>query len=250
MCEEYRERLLAEVSGGSYTATKDIYRLSWHDLHLDADILRRVFSVGLPAGIQSIITAFSNIFVQSYINYFGSGVMAGWSCYNKIDMFIMLPMNSLALAATTFVSQNIGAGQEKRANEGTKTTILLTLGITGVIAVAIYAFAPFAVELFTQDSEVVKFGSMFLRLNVFFMLFNCINHVLAGALRGRGDSRAPMVIMLTGFVAIRQTYLFIMTRFIANTPALVGFGYPVGWMATCVMELLYWYSTRSRRSYN
>ena len=232
------------------TMTKDIYRLSWKDLHLDMDILRRVFSVGLPAGIQSIITAFSNIFVQSYINYFGSGVMAGWSCYNKIDMFIMLPMNSLALAATTFVSQNIGAGQEKRADEGTRTTILLTLGITGVIAVAIYAFAPLAVELFTQDSEVVNYGSMFLRLNVFFMLFNCINHVLAGALRGRGDSRAPMVIMLTGFVAVRQTYLFIMTRFIANTPGAVGFGYPVGWMATCVMELLYWYSTRSRRSYN
>ena len=228
------------------TVTKDIYRLSWKDLHIDMNILRRVFAVGLPAGIQSIITAFSNIFVQSYINYFGSGVMAGWSCYNKIDMFIMLPMNSLALAATTFVSQNIGAGLSKRADEGTKTTILLTLGITGVIAIAIFAFAPFTVELFTQDSEVVKYGAMFLRTNVFFMLFNCINHVLAGALRGRGDSRGPMIIMLTGFVAIRQTYLFIMTRFISNTPALVGFGYPVGWMATCVIELLYWYYNRSQ----
>jgi len=49
-----------------------------------------------------------------------------------------------------------------------------------------------------------------------------------------------MVIMLTGFVAIRQTYLFFMTRFISNTPVTVGFGYPVGWMATCVMEVLYY----------
>ena len=50
-----------------------------------------------------------------------------------------------------------------------------------------------------------------------------------------------MVIMLIGFVAIRQTYLFIMTRFISNTPAAVGFGYPVGWMITCVLEVTYYF---------
>ncbi|MBR4162946.1 MAG: MATE family efflux transporter [Solobacterium sp.] len=221
------------------TKTTDIYRFSWNDMHVDFEILRAVFAVGLPAAIQSVITAFSNIFVQSYINYFGSGVMAGWSCYNKIDMFIMLPMNSMAMAATTFVSQNIGAGQEKRANEGTKTAIILSLLITGGIAALIYLFAGLAVSLFTQDKEVIDYGAMFLRLNVFFLLLNCINHVLAGALRGRGDSRGPMVIMLTGFVLIRQIYLFVMTRFIANTPSTVGFGYPVGWMVTCVLEVLY-----------
>ncbi len=221
------------------TRSKDIYRFTWSDMKIDRDILRRVFSVGLPAGIQSVITAFSNIFVQSYINFFGSGVMAGWSCYNKIDMFVMLPMSSMALAATTFVSQNIGAGQKERADEGTKTAILMTLAITGVIAALIWVFAEAAVGLFTQDSDVVGCGVLFLRMNVFFLLFNCINHVLAGALRGRGDSRGPMIIMLTGFVAIRQIYLFVMTRFIMNTPAAVGFGYPVGWMVTCVLEVLY-----------
>ena len=221
--------------------TKDIYRFTWSDMHVDTELLSKVFAVGMPAAIQSVITAFSNIFVQSYINYFGSGVMAGWSCYNKIDMFIMLPMNSMAMAATTFVSQNIGAGQMKRANEGTRTTILLTLGITAVIASMIWTFAPAAVALFSQDPDVIRYGSLFLRTNVFFLLFNCINHVLAGSLRGRGDSRAPMIIMLIGFVAIRQTYLFVMTHFISNTPAAVGFGYPVGWTATCIMEVSYWF---------
>ena len=221
------------------TRTKDVYRFSWHDMQIDFGILKAVFGVGLPAAIQSVITAFSNIFVQSYINYFGSSVMAGWSCYNKIDMFIMLPMSSMAMAATTFVSQNTGAGLDKRANDGTRTAIILSLVITGGIAAMIYLFADLAVSLFTQDHEVIHYGVLFLRLNVFFLLLNCINHVLAGALRGRGDSRGPMIIMLTGFVLIRQIYLFIMTRFIANTPSTVGFGYPVGWMITCVLEILY-----------
>ena len=61
------------------TRTKEIYRMSWRDLRIDLPVLRRIFSVGLPAGIQSVITAFSNVFVQSYVNFFGSSVMAGWS---------------------------------------------------------------------------------------------------------------------------------------------------------------------------
>ena len=230
------------------STTKDIYRFDWKDMRLNMDILKNVFSIGLPAAIQSVITAFSNIFVQSYINHFGSGVMAGWSCYNKIDMFIMLPMNSMALAATTFVSQNIGAGKPRRAEEGTRTTIPLTLLITGVIAALIWIFSNTAVRLFSSDADVISYGTLFLRTNIFFLLFNCITHVLAGSLRGRGYSRAPMVIMLIGFVLIRQIYLFIMANYISNTPAAIGFGYPVGWMVACVLELLY-YHFRVRSSY-
>ena len=83
------------------TRTHDIYRLSWRDLGINPSVLRRIFAVGLPAGIQSVITAFSNIFVQSYVNFFGSSVMAGWASYNKLDQFIMLPIQSTAMAATT-----------------------------------------------------------------------------------------------------------------------------------------------------
>ena len=223
------------------THSTDIYRLTWKDLCFDKDILKHIFSVGLPAGIQSVITAFSNVFVQSYVNFFGSTCMAGWSCYNKLDSFIMLPMQSMAMAATTFVSQNIGAKQEARANRGTYTTVALTVGVTAVIAAALYVFAPQATGLFTSDDAVIEFGVLFLRANVFFLLFNCVNHTLAGALRGRGDSRGPMVIMLAAFVAIRQVYLVVVTRFIANTPLLVGLGYPVGWTCCCIIEVTYFY---------
>lgn len=223
------------------TRTRDIYRLTWRDLRIDGPVLRRIFSVGLPAGIQSVITAFSNVFVQSYINFFGSSCMAGWSCYNKLDQFIMLPMQSTALAATTFVGQNIGAKQYERANRGTRDTILLSVGITAVIAVVLVIFAPAAVGLFSQDASVIEFGVLFMRMNTFFLLFNCVNHTLAGALRGRGDSQGPMFIMLLSFVAIRQIYLFIITRFVANTPRLVGFGYPVGWMCCCAIEVTYYF---------
>lgn len=221
--------------------THDVYRFTLRDMHIDPPTLKHIFSVGLPAAVQSVITAFSNVFVQSYINYFGSSCMAGWSSYNKLDSFIMLPMQSMAMAATTFVSQNMGARQEERATRGTRTAVLMSVGVTFFIAVFLYVFAEPSVRLFSNDSSVIAFGVLFLQTNVFFLLFNCINHVLAGALRGRGDSRGPMIIMLTSFVAIRQVYLFILTRYIANVPKWVGFGYPVGWGACCIIELTYYY---------
>ena len=223
------------------TRSDDIYRLSWHDLSIDRAILGSIFAIGLPAGIQSVITAFSNVFVQSYINFFGSSCMAGWSCYNKLDQLVMLPMQSMSMAATTFVSQNIGAGREERANRGTVITVSMAVGVTAVIVALLCLFAAPAVGLFSPDESVIAYGVLFIRANCFFLLFNCVNHVLAGALRGRGDSRGPMIIMLLSFVGIRQIYLFAVTRFVANTPLLVGFGYPVGWTTCCIIEVTYFF---------
>ena len=229
--------------------TDDIYWFSFRDMCLDKGILGQIFRIGLPTALQSVITSFSNIFVQAYINFFGATVMAGWGCYNKIDQFIMLPMQSMAMASTTFVSQNIGAQKIKRAEKGTYITTGLTLLITGVIIALLEIFAAPSVELFSQDPDVVRFGVLFIRANVWFLLFNCVNHVLAGALRGMGDSKGPMLIMILTFVAVRQTYLFIMTRYIVNTPLSVGVGYPVGWVSCCIVEMVYFLLRRKRLLY-
>ena len=227
--------------------TRDIYRLECRELCIRWPILRRVFAIGLPAAVQSVITALSNVFVQGYINVFGSDVMAGWSSYNKLDQFIMLPMQSMAMSATTFVSQNVGAGNDRRSDRGTVAALGLTCAVTGSIIALLVAFAPGAVRLFSPDEAVIRYGVLFIRTNVIFLLFNCINHVLAGALRGRGDSRGPMIIMLASFVALRQIYLFVVTHYFANTPRIVGIGYPVGWVSCCAAELLYFALKRRKR---
>ena len=221
--------------------SKDIYRLTIPDLKIDPSIMKLIVIIGLPTGVQQVITAFSNVFVQSYVNFFGSDVMAGWSSYNKLDSFIMLPMQSMAMAATTFVSQNVGAGKIKRAEEGTWTVIEMGLITTGFIAMCLFIFARPAIRMFSAEEAVIEYGSLFIHTNVFFLMFNCINHTLASSLRGRGDSTGPMIIMLSTFVLLRQTYLFIVTHFIANTPRIVGFGYPVGWMSCCLLEVSYYF---------
>lgn len=221
--------------------TRDIYYFSWRDLQCDRSVLMDIFRIGLPAGIQAVITSFSNVFVQSYVNRFGSACMAGWSCYNKLDQFIMLPLQSVSQAATTFVGQNVGANRMDRVKKGTTRSLMLTFSITAVVASTLFLFAPAANGIFTNDSMVIEYGTLFIRTNVFFLLFNCITHTLAGALRGRGDSTGPMVIMILNFVVVRQIYLFVVTHFVSNTAQLVGFSYPVGWTSCCIVEVLYYY---------
>ena len=114
--------------------------------------------------------------------------------------------------------------------------------------IVLAVFAPQAVRLFSPEPEVIRYGVLFIRTNVFFLLFNCVNHVLAGALRGRGDAVGPMIIMLSSFVVVRQIYLYLATHYIANTPRIVGLGYPVGWVCCCVIELIYAAIQRRRRN--
>lgn len=227
--------------------TDEIYHFSFRDLTINLRLLSQILRIGLPNGVQSAITAFSNIFVQSYVNHFGSTVMAGWAGYNKINQFVMLPISSMAMAATTFVSQNEGAGNRDRSNAGTKWVVGLADLITFVIATVLWIFSGAVMRLFSADPDVIRYGVLFNHLNIYFLLFNCVNHVLAGALRGRGDSAGPMVIMLLGFVGVRQIYLFFMTRYFINTPASVAFGYPVGWMFVCVVEVAYFFLKWDKR---
>ena len=86
------------------------YGICWRKVRIDRESMRQILRIGLPSSIQSAITAFSNVFVQSYINYFGSACMAGYGIYNKIDAFVLIPVQSISMSSTTFVGQNWGAG--------------------------------------------------------------------------------------------------------------------------------------------
>ncbi len=209
------------------------YRLRMKKMCLEIPILREIVQIGFPAALQQMITSFSNVFVQSYINGFGSSAMAGWSAYSKIDQVIFLPMQSVGLATTTFVGQNYGAKKLDRMRKGTLDALYLAVGFTASMAALIYLIAPFAVSLFNQEPTVIQYGAFFLRMAAPFYMCCAVNQVYACSLRGMGDSRAPMIIMLGAFVVFRQIYLFTVSR-IFGTITPVALGYPMGWIVCSI----------------
>lgn len=226
-------------------SSKADYRIRLKALKLSRGVLGAIASIGMPSAIQMAITAFSNVFVQSYVNRFGSSYMAGWAAYEKIDSFAMQPMNSLSLAITTFVGQNFGAGKVERVRSGPKYGLMIGFSITLILIPPLMIFAPQLVALFNREAEVIRFGTYFIRTISVFYGALCVNQVFSGMLRGGGDSIPSMVIMLFSFVLFRQIYLFTVYRLGIGIRA-ITLGYPVGWMMCSTLLLIYYY-TRGRK---
>ena len=222
-------------------------KLTIRDLRLHWDMLKKIFSVGIPAAIQMCITSFSNIFVQSDINYFGADCMSGWTAYAKIDQLLFLPMQSIALASTTFVGQNLGKGQVARAKKGVGNSLLIAICSTVILMIPVLAFRGSVVAFFNDKPEVIEFGSMLLQWLTPFYVLCCVNQLYAGALRGAGNSRAPMVIMLSSFVVFRQVYLFVMSR-ICNEIIPIAMSYPAGWLLCSIATTVYFYTVNLEKS--
>ncbi|MBQ7558947.1 MAG: MATE family efflux transporter [Synergistaceae bacterium] len=218
--------------------SNEVHGLSWREMKIDVEILKRIIKIGFPAGFQMALTSFSNVFVQAYINAYGAASTAGWGIYARVDAFVTLSTQSMSMSITTFVGQNAGAKRPDRIREGLRACKKISLAISITIIAFIYLFAPFIVSLFNRDAEVLRYGVLFLRLNCIFDPFNVLNQTHAGALRGVGDSRTPMLIMLGSFVVFRQIYLFIISR-ITSTVHFIALGYPVGWIVCCALILLH-----------
>ena len=220
--------------------TSTSIKISVRKIRIDTMILRKIFKVGLPSALQMAITCFSNIFVQSYINFFGADVMGGWTSYIKVDQLVLLPMQSIAMGTQTFVGQNLGIMNTERARKGVRTSLYMSLVSTAVLIATVVPLAKTIVEIFigSEEEGVILYGTMFLTYLTPAYLLPCFNQIYAGALRGSGRSSIPMMAMLFSFVLFRQIYLFIMAHFISNTIMPIALGYPAGWLVCSIIMVI------------
>lgn len=227
--------------------TDECIKLRLCDLRMNWVMLKKIVTVGIPAALQMAITAFSNIFVQSYINYFGDYCMSGWTTYAKVDQLLFLPMQSIALASTTFVGQNLGCNQVDRAKQGVRQSLILAVTATVMLMVPVLAFASPVAAFFNDTPEVVEFSTLFLLWLSPFYVLCCFNQIYSGALRGAGNTRAPMVIMVGSFVVFRQIYLFFTSR-ICNEIVPIAMSYPAGWLLCSILTTVYFHRVQLGKS--
>lgn len=214
------------------------YKLQWKRVGFNLEMLKQIIKVGMPSALQQAVTSFSNVFVQSYINSFGSALMAGWTTYSKLDSFALIPMMSIGMASTTFVGQNLGAGNVERAKKGVRISLWMSLISSALILLPLMIWTRPLSVLFNPDPAVVDYAVLIIRVLSPFYLCCCVNQIYAGALRGAGASTVSMIIMLTSFVAFRQGYLYVSSLF-AHSVMLTIISYPLGWILASALSYLY-----------
>jgi Na+-driven multidrug efflux pump len=186
-----------------------------------------------------MVISLSNIVIQSKINAFGSAAMAGHSAASRVDAFVYMPMNAISLATTTFAAQNLGARRLDRVKQGTRTSILLGMGITIVVGWAASLVAEPLIKMFAEEQEVIDYGIMSLQIRCYTYFLFCLTDVLGGVIRGSGNAVVPMCISLTNMCVIRIIWLVIATS-IWNDFSIVVITYPLTWTLTSLCYLVYY----------
>ena len=218
--------------------TDSSYRIIPKDIRLYQGLPSHILKLGIPSGFQSVVISMSNVIVQAAVNSFGSDIMAAYTAYCKVEGFMLLPIMSLGMAATTYTGQNYGAGNFERIRKGSKVSTLMGAGYAVVVAAIVYLTAPYIVSIFTDDRAVIQSAVYILNalLPTYWLL--AVFNVKTGTIRGVGKTFQTMVISVFSLCVLRILWITFVFGDSQNLLLLV-INYPVTWLAGAVIATVY-----------
>ena len=216
------------------TRTDKCVRVERKALRIDGASLKRILSIGLPAGVQSAVFSFANIVIQSAINTLGTVAIAASSAAFNVEILAYDVLNSFSQACTTFVGQNYGAGQIKRCKKTMQLSFLEGAIATFVSVVVLLLSARSLLAIFNSDPEVIAIGYIRLATILPAYVFCLIYEILSGYLRGFGISLAPALLTMLGVCGIRIAWVkFVFPM--SMTFQTVMWVYPISLCATAIL---------------
>ena len=216
-----------------------VYQVSFGKVRFHRDMLQEILKYGSPTGVQNSVIGLANVILQSNINSFGEDAMAGYGSYVKLEGFAFLPITCFSMAMTTFIGQNLGAGQYDRAKEGARFGIVMSLLLAETIGLIMFLFVPSLIKMFNADPEVVRLGTRQGRTEALFYFLLAFSHIIAGICRGAGKGIVPMIIMLSVWCVFRILYITVMMHFVHGI-GLIYWAYPLTWGISSVIYLFYY----------
>ncbi len=217
----------------------DAFHFDFHKLGIDKFIMKKIFSIGIPAGFQGVVFSLSNVVIQSSINSFGPVVMAGSAAAASIEGFVWVSMNSFSQGALTFTSQNIGAGKYSRINK-IALTACGCAAVTGLVFGNLaYLFGTFLIGIYDPRPEIIEPGLIRMSL-VCVLYFTCgLMDCIVGAIRGMGYAVTPTIVSLLGACGLRILWIFTVFQLPEfHTEFWLFVSYPVSWTITFLVHFI------------
>lgn len=214
------------------------YRVSVRKIRFHKESFWQIVRYGLPSGVQNSVIALANVFVQTNINSFGKYAMAGCGSYSKLEGFTFLPVTCFAQTLSTFVGQNLGAGNHDRVKRGVAFGVVCSCTMAEAIGGISYVFAPRLIGFFSESAEAIAYGTQHMRTICLFYFLLAFSHCIAGVMRGAGKATVPMFTMLASWCAIRMSYISIAVKFVYKLTT-VSWAYPITWSISSIIFLIY-----------
>lgn len=208
----------------------------------------KIVRIGLPAGIQSSLFSISNVIIQSSINSFGDVFVSGNSAAVSLESFLNVALNAFQQTVVNFVGQNVGARQYRRANQTVWIcqTCVLVLGLT--LGTLVWRFGETLLGFYISDSrQAIEYGmirTVYVMLPYFLL---GLLDVSTGALRGYGQSLAPMVISVLGICGLRLLWVYTVFQLPQfHSPKWLYLSYPISWSVTLVVQTVFFLRVRGK----
>ena len=220
------------------TRSNEAYRLELSKIKIDKRMMSRILKIGIPSGVQQSIISLSNVIVQANVNSFGAAAMAGFGSYCKIDGFVMLPLQSFCMAATTFTGQNVGARNIPRVKKGIFQGLVIGAVYTAVMSAVLFFQVDRVLRIFSSDPAVLEYGHRTMYLLLPFYMTMTVHNILMGSFRGAGKTMVSMLIGVGNMCILRMIYINLAVPFFPSYGA-VMLCYPITWITTMLMDIVY-----------
>jgi len=185
-------------------------KIAVKDLVLQVGVMLNLIKVSIGGIGQFLIGTSSWVFLMRIMSEFGSEVLAGYTIAIRVMMFTLMPAWGMSNAAATLVGQNLGAKQPERAEKSVWITGKYSAIFMLLVSIIYLIFSPQIVALFTTETEVVKYGSLCLRVIAAGYLFYGYGMVIINAFNGAGDTKTPTYINFVCFWLFQLPFAYLM----------------------------------------
>ncbi|HTN42459.1 MAG TPA: MATE family efflux transporter [Nitrospiria bacterium] len=210
-------------------------------------LLREVLRIGLPVfGDRALQQAGQTLYLKM-IMFYGTAAYAAHQVGVSIEALSFMPGYGLSIAATTAVGQSLGANQRDRANmvnwEANRFAVMLMAGM----AVLFFFFPYILLRLFTSDPEVIRLGTLFLKIVATLQIPLAITMVLSGSLKAAGDTQYLLFTTVVGSWVVRVPLAYLFTYGLGLSLPFVWSIMVVDWLVRMTLLLIRYRSERWHR---
>ena len=218
------------------------------DFTFDIEIVKKIFTIGIPASFQMAVVSLSGIFMMSLVNTFGAKLTAAYGIGIQLDQLTFMPAMAIGMSVTSMVAQNLGANQYNRVKEIVKYSVRITILFSILFFIIIYGFPKIVSSIFTTEPEVIGHTLKYIRIVSFTYFLFPIMFVLQGIVRGAGDTMTMLLFSLISLILFRYPTAYILSKYTLLQECGIWVGILLSSFVGVTLNYLYYISGKWQKS--
>ena len=207
-------------------------------MRLNGSLLRKVLRIGLPTAVQLVVMSLAELVLLGLVNGFGSDATAAYGAVNQVLSYVQFPAISIAITASIFAAQAIGAGHVDRLGAIVRTGLWLNLFMTGALVILGYLLSRLIIGLFITRTEVLDLAQSLLHIVLWSTIAFGMSGVFSATMRASGTVLIPMLLSIFAIIAIEVPVAVWLSRAIGVKG--VWIAYPVTFCAMMLLQMAFY----------